>query len=158
MKSLTLTVLLFTAPLLVSAQKRLPIIDMHLHAHTLEEYAGGGPVCTNDQKIMFPGVDPLQPITLDRTISCPAPLPAAATDEAVMKESLALLERYNIWAVTSGSLDQVTIWRASAPRRIIPAISFATSRPGPRTPVEFRQLFSAGKFLFSRRSARSIRA
>ena len=146
MKPLTLTLLLFIAPLLVSAQKRLPIIDMHLHAHKLDEYGGGGAVCTNDQKMVFPGVDPRQPITLDRAVSCPSPMKAAASDEAVMRESLALLERYNIWAVTSGSLDQVSVWRASSPRRIIPAISFATSRPGPRTPVEFRQLFSDGKF------------
>ena len=50
--------------------KRLPIIDMHLHAH----YAGR--VCRwwiglqpTIRKSVFPGVDPRQPITLDRTIS-----------------------------------------------------------------------------------------
>src|SRR5258705_2267819 len=147
MRSLTLILFLFIAPLQVTAQKRLPIIDMHLHAATLDEYGGGGSVCTNDQKIGFPGVDPRQPITLDRAISCPSPMKAAATDEGVMRESLALLKRYNIWAVTSGSLDRVSAWRASAPDRIIPAISFATSRPGPRTPVEFRRLFAEGKFV-----------
>jgi predicted TIM-barrel fold metal-dependent hydrolase len=130
----------------VVAQKQLPIIDMHLHAHSLEEYGGGGFVCTNDQKIMFPGVDPRKPITLDLVFDCPRPMPAAATDAAVMKESLAMLERYNIWAVASGSLDRVSAWRTSSPRRIIPAISFATSRPGPRTPAEFRRLFAEGRF------------
>jgi len=147
MKSVILTLLLLTAPLLVSAQKRPPIIDMHLHAHTLEEYDGGGSVCTNDQKIMFPGVDPRQPITLDRVLSCPSAMKAAVSDEAVMRESLALLERYNIWAVTSGSLDRVSAWRANSPGRIIPAISFATSRPGPHTQAEFRRLFTDGKFV-----------
>ncbi|MDQ3259046.1 MAG: hypothetical protein M3R15_35145 [Acidobacteriota bacterium] len=88
MKALTLTLVLFIAPLQVDAQKRLPIIDMHLHAHSLDEY-GGGSVCTNDQKIVFPGVDPRQPITLDRVMTCPSPVPATATDEAVMMESLA---------------------------------------------------------------------
>lgn len=146
MKSLTVTFLLFIVPFQVSAQKRLPIIDMHLHAHMLDEYGGGGAVCTNDQKITFPGVDPRQPITLDRVLSCASPMKAAATDEAVMRESLALLERYNIWAVTSGSLDRVSAWRAAAPRRIIPAVSFATSRPGQRTPEEFRRLFAEGRF------------
>jgi len=39
------------------------------------------------------------------------------------------------------------MWRASSPDRIIPAISFATSRPGPHTPDEFRRLFTEGKFI-----------
>lgn len=146
MKSLTLTLMLFIAPLQVDAQKRLPIIDMHLHAHSLDEYDGGGSVCTNDQKIMFPGVNPRQPITLDLVQTCPSPVQAAANDEAVMMESLALLERYNIWAVTSGSLDRVSAWRAAASHRIIPAVSFASPRPGPRTPAEFRRLFAEGRF------------
>lgn len=144
MKYLVLTLLLFIVPLQLTAQKRLPIIDMHLHAHTLDQYGGGGSVCTNDQKILFPGVDPRQPIRLDQVFSCRAPMKSAPTDDAVMKQSLALLERYNIWAVTSGSLDQVSAWRAASPRRIIPAISFAAS-PG-RTVDEFRRLFTDGKF------------
>jgi uncharacterized protein len=80
----------------------LPIIDMHLHAHSLVDYGGGMPVCTNDQTIVFPGADPRQPMTIDRLMTCKSPVPAAATDEAVMTESLAMLKRYNIWAVTSG--------------------------------------------------------
>ena len=127
-------------------QRRPPIIDMHLHAHSLEEYGGGGPVCTNDQKIIFPGWDPRQPISLEAVMTCPRPMKSAATDEAVMKESLALLERYNIRAVTSGAPERVAAWRAASPDRIIPALSFATSRPGPRTPAEFRRLFAEGKF------------
>ena len=146
MKWITLIVFLFLVSLPERAQTRQPIIDMHLHAHSLDEYGGGGSVCTNDQKITFPGVDPRQPITLDRVFSCPSPMKAAATDNAVMRESLALLERYNIWAVTSGELDRVTAWKAAAPQRIIPAISFATSRPGPHNATEFRRLFTDGKF------------
>jgi uncharacterized protein len=81
----------------------LPIIDVHLHAHSLADYGGGMSVCTSDQTIEFPGVDPRQPMTIDRLMSCKSPLPAAATDEAVMTESIAMLKRYNLWAVTSGS-------------------------------------------------------
>jgi hypothetical protein len=77
-----------------------PIIDMHLHAHTLAGYGGGGWVCTNDQPI----------------------------DEAVMNESLGALDRHNIWAVTSGSLEAVGRWKAARPARVIPAISFGRRR------------------------------
>jgi hypothetical protein len=128
----------------VSAQKRLPIIDMHLHANSLMEFGGGGSVCTNDQKIVFPGVDPRKPITLDRVMTCASPMRSAASDKDVMMESLALLERYNIWAVTSGSLDRVSAWRAAAPHRIIPAVSFISFPIRP--PEEFRRLFAEGKF------------
>jgi uncharacterized protein len=143
---MSLILLLLIAPLQAAAQKRPPIIDMHLHAHSLEEYGGGGRVCTNDQKILFLGVDPRKTITLDAVMTCPRPIQAPSTDEAVKRESLALLERYNVWAVTSGSLEYVSAWRAASPRRIIPAISFATSRPGPRTPEEFRRLFGERRF------------
>jgi hypothetical protein len=45
--------------------QRLPIIDMHLHAHTLSMYGTPPPaVCTNDQGIVFPGWDPRQPLRL----------------------------------------------------------------------------------------------
>jgi predicted TIM-barrel fold metal-dependent hydrolase len=129
----------------VAGETPLPIIDMHLHAHSLADYGGGMPVCTNDQTIEFPGVDPRQPMTIDRLMSCKSPLPAAATDEAVMTESIAMLKRYNIWAITSGSLERVSTWRAASPDRIIPAIAFATSRDTP-SPEQFRRLFAANKF------------
>lgn len=40
-----------------STQGRLPIIDMHLHAHTLSMYGTPPPaVCTNDQKSCSPAL------------------------------------------------------------------------------------------------------
>jgi len=140
-----LTLLLI--PSSVSAeQPPLPIIDMHLHASSLDDFGGGVPNCTNDQKIVFPGWDPKEPITLENRKICSSPMPAAATDEALKQESLELLERHNIWAVTSGSLDRVNAWRAASPERIIPALSFTASRPEPLTPTDFRRLYAAGKF------------
>lgn len=123
---------------------RLPIIDMHLHAHGLDEYGGGGAVCTNDQTIVFPGVDPRSGITIEKALDCPRPLPAAVSDDAVMTQSLAQLRRYNIWAVTSGSLERVTAWRKVDEDRIIPAISFAGDTLV--DPTTFRQLYDAGQF------------
>src|SRR5215207_982865 len=79
-----------------SAVERLPIIDMHLHSHSLAQYGGGMPNCANDQEIVYPGGDPRQAITFKSVKTCASPMPAAATDELLMKDSLAALERHNI--------------------------------------------------------------
>jgi predicted TIM-barrel fold metal-dependent hydrolase len=121
----------------------LPIIDMHLHAHRLSDYGGGMPVCTNEHGVSFPGVDPTKPITLDLLIECPSPLPPASSDAEVMQQSLAMLRRYNIWAVTTGDVAWVSEWRRAEPRRISPAHSFAGQNAP--TPAEFRRLHSEGK-------------
>jgi hypothetical protein len=126
----------------VGVPRRLPIIDVHLHASSLADFGGGAPNCADPRTIEYPGLDPKIPITFDRVMICRKRLPAAATDELLMKECLARLERYNIWAVTSGELDRVTAWRATAPARIIPAISFTKHD---RTPDELRRLVTAGK-------------
>jgi predicted TIM-barrel fold metal-dependent hydrolase len=126
------------------AAPRAPIIDMHLHAHTLDDYGGGAAVCTNDAPLEFPGVDPREPITIAAVMKCAHPLTNAASDDAVMRESLALLERRNIYAVTSGLLPEVEKWRAASPARVIPAISFVTDSP--RSVAELRELHHAGRF------------
>ena len=134
----------------VSAQDRAPrplIIDMHLHAHTLSMYAKPLPSpCTNDQEILFPGWDPREPLTFERAKSCPARLEAPATDDDLMRQALAVLKNYNIRAVTSGPLEQVTKWRNAAPDRIIPAISFAEANYEPHDPEGFRRAFKESKF------------
>jgi predicted TIM-barrel fold metal-dependent hydrolase len=148
MKLLILVLPLLHMPSTASAEQALlPIIDMHLHASSLDDFGGGVPNCTNDQKIVFPGWDPKEPIASQKLKSCPSPIPAAASDEALKEESLELLERHNIWAVTSGSLDRVNAWRAASPERIIPALSFTASRPKPFTAADFRRLHAEGKFV-----------
>ena len=117
---------------------RPPIIDMHLHAHSLSQYGGGMPNCANDQEIVYPGADPREPMTLARLKTCASPMPAAATDELLMKETLGTLERHNIIAVTTGPLALVREWQAAAPDRIIPAQAFGG--PGSPSVDEFRRL------------------
>ena len=129
---------LFLAGGWASAADRPPIIDMHLHAHTLADYGGGGRVCTNDEPIEFPGADPRKPITIEAVMHCAHPRDAAKSDDAVRRESLAELERYNIYAVTSGGLGEVEKWRGAAPARITPAVSFLTDER--RTPDQLREL------------------
>lgn len=123
----------------------LPIIDMHLHAHTLSMYGTPPPsVCTNDQDILFPGLDPREPVTPQRVKSCPRPLAAPASDEDLLKATLDRLERHNIRAVTSGPLDHVSKWHAADPGRIIPALPFDDYDQ--RAPDAFRRLFTERRF------------
>jgi hypothetical protein len=123
------------------AQNRPPIIDMHLHAHRLADYGGGMAVCANDQEILYAGVDPREPTaraSSPQIKTCASPVPAAANDEAITSETHVLLDRYNIFAVTTGPLERVRAWRAAAPDRIIPAHAFGD--PGSPGVEEFRRL------------------
>ena len=129
----------------VRAHEVSPIIDMHLHAHTLSMYGTPTPaVCTNDQELFFPGLDPREPVTFARVLSCAEPLRAPATDEEVQRRMLEMLEHYNIRAVATGQLEEVTKWRAAAPGRIIPATPFDDYER--IEPEAFRRLFAEGKF------------
>jgi hypothetical protein len=119
---------------------------MHLHAHTLKMYGMPPPaVCTNDQEIVFPAWDQRRPLTLAGGLkACPAPLNAPTTDEELMGETLGILRRYDIRAVTTGPLEQVDKWHTAAPDRIIPAIPFDDYEK--RDPDAFRRLFNEGRF------------
>ena len=127
-----------------SVQGREPIIDMHLHAHTLSMYGTPPPaICTNDQELFYPGLDPREPVTFARVFSCRAPLRAPETDEKLLQAMLEMLERYNIRAVATGRVEEVAKWRAAAPDRIIPATPFDGYEK--RQPEAFRRLITEGK-------------
>lgn len=141
-----------------ASSERPPIIDVHLHAPRVAEFGvGAGPpptVCASNENLVWHAWDPLKPFTIEGSgLSCAgAQLSASATDEDLMRQTLAVLERYNIRAVTSSdSLDDVSRWRAAAPARIIPATNFrapdrdSSGRPSYREPAELRQLAAHGK-------------
>ena len=129
----------------MKAVRRLPIIDMHIHAELLSEFGDGKlSVCSGDQEIILPAIDPKVAYKLQDLIPCVAPIKPSATDEKVMTETFAKFKKYNIRrAVTAGPLDLVTKWHAAEPDRVIRALSFADRDP---SPAEFRKLFNAGKF------------
>jgi predicted TIM-barrel fold metal-dependent hydrolase len=133
----------------ISGQKkraaRLPIIDMHIHAELLSEFGDGKlSVCSGDQDLILPAIDPKLPFKLQDVIPCAVPIKPSATDEKVMTETFEKFRKYNIRrAVTAGPLDLVTKWHAAEPDRVIRALSFADRDP---SPAEFRRLFNEGKF------------
>ncbi len=128
------------------AQDRLPIIDMHLHAEGVASFGGPMAVCTNEQNLHFPGIDPRIPITGERLKTCDAPLPSAATDAELIADTIGMLDRYNIFGVMSGTLQELDQWQAASPKRIIPAMNFNPFNSSKQSPAEFRQLFHDGKF------------
>ena len=88
--------------------RRLPIIDMHLHAFRMED--GQAP--------------PINPVTRKAS--------SARTTAELRDASLATLKRYNVVkAVTSGPLETVTAWREAAPDTVIPAAYVGTEEPLP---------------------------
>jgi predicted TIM-barrel fold metal-dependent hydrolase len=137
--------LILFANAVYAQQEKPPIIDMHLHAHTLSMYGTSPPtVCTNDQEIIFPAWDPSKKLVFDNLRSCEKRLSAPENDEQLLRETIDILNRYNIRAVTTGPLEQVAKWQAAAPDRIIPATPFDDYEK--RTPAAFRQLFDEKKF------------
>ncbi|MGZ8371314.1 MAG: amidohydrolase family protein, partial [Caulobacteraceae bacterium] len=106
------------------AAGRPPIIDMHLHASRVP--AIPVPICTGDQPIVFPAIDPKQPIDPDRLMQCPRPLYSPKTNDALMRRSLDMLRAYNIRrGVISGPPSVLPKWLAAAPNRLISAIDFS---------------------------------
>jgi predicted TIM-barrel fold metal-dependent hydrolase len=136
-----LTPLLWLAS--AAAQDQLPIIDMHIHAMGVTSFGGPMTVCTNEQGVHFPGLDPREPITVQRASVCDSPLPSAANDTELMEDTIKMLEHYNIFAVANGTLEELDQWRAASPTRIIPAMPFDNG-DGP-SPDDFRQLFRDGQ-------------
>lgn len=108
--------------------RRPPIIDMHLHALPADWF-GAPPqrVCTGD--VTFPGFDPRDSALLSRFHACSHPLWSPKSDDAIMRQTLAVMERYNVIGVASGPMDVVRRWRAAAPNRIIPAAASAGDVP-----------------------------
>ena len=142
------------APLLLASVSCLaqdpppPIIDMHLHA--LPADAQGPPpqvVCSPFEDL--PYFDPAESYPdvfagFAANGGCRSSVTGSATDEDLMTETLAVLERRNIIGVTSGPLEMVERWRQQAPTRIIPGLLFSMA-PGSRSPAAIAELHDEGR-------------
>ncbi len=107
----------------MSSTPPLPIIDMHLHA-TRADSEGPPPLgfCPPITDFPVPETGQAWGATFMNWLRHPPganPIWSPMTDDELMDQTLAILERRNIIAVTSGS--QVHQWKAAAPNRIIPA-------------------------------------
>lgn len=127
-----------------SAEVPLPIIDMHLHALDVEEWGGPMSVCTNEQAVEFPGLDPREPMTVQKASVCDSPLMSARTTPELIDETVEMLEQYNIYAVTAGTRENLPRWREAGRSRIIPALDF--DNVDVLGPDVFRMLYVDGQF------------
>ena len=131
---------LAAAPVISSSPP--PIIDMHMHALAADEQ-GPPPMgmCTPIGE--FPEWDQRRSygeIFQERfkKPACADPVWSPTTDEALMRETLAVMERLNVYGVLSGSYGQSSKWRKAAPNRFFPAYSFGN--PKDVSPARLEQL------------------
>lgn len=141
------TALLPTA--LVAQGPGRPILDMHIHAFPADENGPPGqalcvPITSNHGPH-----DPTRPwgeamAEMSSEPPCDDPAWAPATDEAVLAETVEMLERWNVYAVLSGTSDRVRAWRDFAPGRFIPGIQYQIGRDD-ISPQEVANLAAAGE-------------
>jgi uncharacterized protein len=122
-----------------------PTIDMHLHANAAD--AQGPPptvVCApyENMPIRYPQQsDEQYAADTFKVVRCRHPIWSAKTDDELRQKSLAMLQRHNITAVTSGPL--LERWRQDGGKRIIPALEFGLS-DAPSTDT-IRELAKSGR-------------
>lgn len=111
----------------------LPVIDMHMHAWSLEDFGGTPPPgCIGARGVDMHGVDPAKPFDFLAQATCKVMVDAPKTDQALLDETLAEMRRFNIVAgVLAGERDMVRKWRAADPDRFIPAANFFTDDEPP---------------------------
>jgi predicted TIM-barrel fold metal-dependent hydrolase len=117
----------------------LPIIDMHLHATSV---SSDGPPCETPKEL--PYFDPSKDWskTFTEWYSNPKYKNPVSTDKDLMDQTLAVLKRRNIYAMTCGNLLDDYIKNGG--QRIIPGLSFSMSYGG--SPQEIKKLLSSGKY------------
>lgn len=152
--------LLLILPKSGACQQRLPIIDMHMHARTADHYgAPPQPMCAEVRSMPFWD----QTKTFGDSLGSNPPacklLMSPATDEKLLKETLAVMKHYRMVGVLGGYDPQlVAKWVAAAPGRFVPGLDFrldkatgtasSAQKPGtfkPLSPGEIRSLHAAGK-------------
>ena len=123
-----------------------PIIDVHMHAlHADDQGPPPLAMCTPivampvwDQRDKYADVF----INRLKHPPCKDPVWSAPTDDALMRETLAVMDRLNIIGVVSGTPERVAAWRKARPERVIPALVLQIE-PG-TTPAMVEKLHAEG--------------
>ena len=142
MKSLTCGISLLMVSSLSTAQSPPPpIIDMHLHSHPAD-INGPPPLGICAPPAELPTWDPKEswPVAFMRWLKnpeCAHPVWSPTTDDEVMQQTIEILRRRNITAVSSGL--QLDRWVEAEPKRILPALGFDFGRKPVPTPLQVRR-------------------
>jgi uncharacterized protein len=111
-----------------------PIIDMHMHAWSLQEFGGAPPPgCMGARGVDMHGTDPAKPFDFMAQATCKVMVEAPKTDQALLDETLAQMRRfYIVTGVIAGDREIVAKWRSAAPDLFVPAGNFfQDSNPPP---------------------------
>lgn len=134
--------------LALAQESRLPIIDMHFHAVAVNSQ-GPPPIglCSPFREI--PAADPAtaypdQWLPLLKNPPCDDPVWSPISDQELMAASLAILEKYNIFGVTSGPEDLVKAYKEAAPHRIIQALLLGGPTVAERESIDSLRALHAG--------------
>lgn len=136
----------------VGAQVPSPILDVHLHASPVSETGEAAPIAICAPFEKWQVWDPAQRSYDDffsgvylQGKACDDPVWSPQTDEEVMRQTIEVMERRNIYGVLSETPDRVEAWRAAAPGRFIPALRFNVGADEDITHDSLRQLIAAGQ-------------
>jgi hypothetical protein len=112
-----------------AAAPRLPILDMHLHAREAAHYGATGIIMCAPVDRM-PRWDPALPFGADATAPppCDRPFFSPKTDEEVLRQTIASMERYNVYGVLGGAPELVGTWMNAAPGRFIAGLDLRFDR------------------------------
>ena len=68
----------------IRASKLLPIIDMHIHADTMEDFGGGElSICLGEGKMVLGAIDPRSPFELKELVDCEKKIKSSSSDAAL---------------------------------------------------------------------------
>lgn len=160
-KFIIIIVFLVLSGMQAHAQKRLPILDMHMHARTANHYGPPPlPLCAPVDKMpIWDQSKSLLEVLEQSPPPCKKPVWSPKTDEEVMQQTIAVMEKYNIIGMLGGKPELVKKWVNAAPGRFIPSLDFRLDRAtGTATavgdgskfnlmsPDEMRALYNQGGF------------
>lgn len=131
----------------LSAQARPPVLDMHLHALGANDQ-GPAPVSICAPFSGFPAWDQGTPYPevltgILKQPTCPDALWSPATDEELRDQTIAAVERLNVFGVLSGPTARVLAWQRQAPGRFMAGLGFTAGSDAP-SPDSLRALVEVG--------------
>ena len=150
----------FISAIPASAQKRPPILDMHMHARAADHYGPPPlPICAPVDRMPVWDQSKTFLETLEKFEGCKKPVWSPKTDEEVLRQTVAVMEKHNIVGVLGGKPETVAKWMNAAPGRFIPGLDFRLDRATgtatavgdasefkPMSPFEIRALYQKGAF------------
>lgn len=130
----------------VSAQKPLPVIDMHLHSLSWDDI---GPQRVGICLPMLAWVAPYD-ARRDGDFSpvptkppCKDPIWSATNDKENLEQTIAVLKKRNVIGVLSGPDEHVRAWHKAAPDHIIPSQRLRLERDK-LSPADLQRLYATG--------------